>query len=107
MTTAYRSIYVTARDESEAKKIAQTLVEEKLAACANIFPIFSIYRWNDAIEKSPEAALILKTRADVADAAVARIKALHSYEVPCIVVWQIESGYAPYLQWIDESTKKI
>ena len=102
----YRSIYITARDEAEARKIGRMLVEEKLAACVNIHPIQSIYRWHGKIEEEGEIAIWVKTRAELADRVIERVKELHSYEVPCIVSLPIEKGHPAFLQWIGESTKE-
>ncbi|HEY95653.1 MAG TPA: divalent-cation tolerance protein CutA [Dehalococcoidia bacterium] len=101
----YCSIYVTAGSEKEAAGIGRTLIEEKLAACVNILPVTSIYRWEDTIEQEPEVVMFVKTRASLADEVTERIKSLHSYEVPCIVVLPIKQGNPDYLQWIDESTR--
>ncbi len=101
----YCSIYITAGDEAEAKRIGRTLVEEKLAACANIFPINSIYRWQENIIEENEVAMLVKTRAELTDRVIARVKELHSYEVPCIVSFPITAGNPDYLRWIEESTR--
>lgn len=101
----HRSIYITAKNEEEARKIGSSLVEEKLVACVNYFPISSIYRWKGKIEKAQETALIAKTRAELVDSVIARVKELHSYDVPCVVSWIIEKGNQNYLNWIEESTK--
>ena len=101
----YRSIYITAKDEMEAKKIGQLLVWEKLVACVNYFPINSIYRWKGDIEEAEEVAIIAKTRAELVDRLIERVKQLHSYEVPCVVSWNIEKGNPDYLEWIIESTE--
>ena len=101
----YCSVYVIAATEEEARRIGRTLVEEKLAACANILPISSIYRWQGKIEEAAEAAMFLKTRSALVDKVIERVKALHSYQVPCIVSLPIEKGNPDYLKWIGESTK--
>lgn len=101
----YYSIYITTKDEEEARRIGKTLVEEKLAACVNIHPIKSIYRWGGGIEEEEETALLVKTKAELADEVIERVKELHSYEVPCIVSLPIEKGNPAYLEWIKESTK--
>ena len=101
-----RSIYITTKDEDEARKIGRTLVEEKLAACVNILPIKSIYRWEGEIEEEGETAMLVKTRAELADKVIERVKELHSYEVPCIVSLSIDKGNPDYLKWIEESTTK-
>jgi len=101
----YHSIYITTQDEKEARQIGKTLVEEKLAACVNIHPIKSIYRWEGQIQEDDEMALFVKTKAELADEVIQRVKELHSYEVPCIVSLLIENGYPAFLKWIEESTK--
>ncbi len=100
----YCSIYITTGSEEEAHRIGLALVEEKLAACANILPVKSIYRWRGKIEESGEAAMFLKTRCELTDRLIKRVKQLHSYEVPCIISFPIEKGNPDYLDWIGEST---
>ncbi len=101
----YRLIYITTKDEEEAKKIGRALVEEKVAACVNIHPIKSIYRWEGNIVEESEVAMFVKTKAELADAVIKRVKQLHSYEVPCIVSLPIEEGHPDFLEWVDRSTK--
>lgn len=100
-------IYITALDKKEAEKIAQALVEERLAACVNMFPIKSIYRWRGKIEKADEIGLLVKTKAELADKIIKRVKELHSYEVPEIISLLIEKAEKNFLNWIDEETEKI
>lgn len=101
----FRSIYITSKNAAEAHKIGRTLVEERLIACANYFPIDSIYRWKGNIEEAQEVAIIAKTRASLVDSLIKRVKQLHSYEVPCVVSWIIEKGNPDYMKWIEESTE--
>jgi len=101
----YCSVYVIAADEAEAHKIGRMLVEEKLAGCANILPVKSIYHWKGGVEEAGEVAIFLKTRSSLADRVIERVKELHSYKVPCIVTLPIEKGNADYLKWIEESTE--
>ena len=101
----YHSIYITTKDKVEARKIGKTLVQEKLAACINIHPIESIYRWEGDIQEEIEAAMLVKTRAGLVDEVIKRVKELHSYEVPCIVSFPINKGCPDYLKWIEESTR--
>ena len=101
----YYSLYIITKDEAEARNIGQALVEEKLAACVNIHPIKSIYRWEGKVQEEGEAAMFVKTKAGLVSKVISRVKELHSYEVPCIVSLPIEEGYPDYLNWIDESTK--
>ena len=98
-------LYVTAGDGDEAARIGRTLVEERLVACANVFPgVRSIYRWEGAVRDEGEAVLIAKTMADRAEAATARIKALHSYDLPCVVVVPISGGNTDFLDWVERET---
>jgi periplasmic divalent cation tolerance protein len=100
-------VYITARDREQARKIAKTLVCEKLAACANIIPaINSIYFWEGSLCDDTETALIVKTRSNLMDKLVKRAKTLHSYTVPCIVALPIAGGNPAFLDWITKETKK-
>ena len=97
------SVYAVFADMEEAARIGGSVVEEKLAACVNLLgPCQSIYRWQGKIETGSEAAAIFKARADRADALVARIAALHSYEVPAIAVWPVETALPAYAAWVNE-----
>jgi periplasmic divalent cation tolerance protein len=90
----------------EARKIARSLVEEKLVACVNIFPrIDSIYRWQGEVEEDSECALIAKTCDDNIDETIRRIKELHSYDVPDIIVLPIIGGLEEYLRYVEDETK--
>ena len=100
-------IYMTAASQDEAQSISKTLVEERLVACANILPAHSsLYWWEGKVESAQEVAVIFKSRAELFPQIEARIRALHSYDVPCIVSWPIEQGHAPFLQWIEAKKKK-
>ncbi len=100
------SIYVTSPDRDVALKVAQTLVDEKLAACFNIFEnVTSVYRWHNELEKSTEVVMIGKTKASLQNTVTKRIKELNTYEVPCIVYWPIADGFPLYLEWIKANTK--
>tara|TARA_B100000315_G_scaffold223256_1_gene227883 strand:- start:10431 stop:10745 length:315 start_codon:yes stop_codon:yes gene_type:complete len=98
-------IYVTAGSAAEAETIASQVVEERLAACANILgAATSIYWWEDKLTKDSETVFILKTTAELVDQAVAKILALHSYDCPAVVVLDIEKGNPEFLNWIDKNT---
>jgi periplasmic divalent cation tolerance protein len=104
--TGIVSVYAVFADQAEALRIGRAAVEEKLAACVNILgPCHSIYRWQGRIEESEEVAAIFKTGAGGAEALAARIAELHSYEVPCVAVWEIGSAHSPYQGWVEESVK--
>ena len=98
------SVYAVFADGEEAEHIGRTVIEERLAACINILPTMrSIYRWKGEIETADEVAAILKTSDDRANALIARIAALHSYDVPCIVAWPVDKVLGSYAAWIDDS----
>jgi periplasmic divalent cation tolerance protein len=91
----------TAGSEEEAERIATALVRERLAACINLVaPLTSIYRWRGAVERATEVLLVIKTRKRSVAALIARLGALHSYEVPEAIVLPIEAGARPYLEWL-------
>jgi periplasmic divalent cation tolerance protein len=98
------SVYAVFANTEEAERIGRTVVEERLAACINILsPVRSIYRWNGAIETADEVAAIFKTSGGSVDALIARIAELHSYDVPCIVSWPIETALDSYADWVEDS----
>ena len=88
----------------EASLIAKALVKERLVACANFSVISSVYRWAGRMEEDTEVSMTCKTRTELVQAVIKRTKELHSYEIPCIVSWKIDSGYEPYLEWVKEET---
>jgi periplasmic divalent cation tolerance protein len=92
--------YITCADLDEARRIGRALVEEKLAACVNLRAHETIYRWQGAIEQSPEVGMMAKTTRAAWPALQARVRALHSYTVPCIVAWPLAEGLPEYLDWI-------
>lgn len=98
-------VYITAESAEQAERIGRTLVEERLAACVNILPgMRSIYHWQGAIETASETVLLAKTRQSLAEALVARVTALHSYDTPCAVVLPITGGLPDFLSWIEAET---
>lgn len=98
-------VYITTSDATEAEKIGTRLVEEKLVACANILPTMkSIYEWKGKIENASEAVLIAKTTEDHLESLTARVKELHSYELPCIVALPIKGGNQDFLDWVGSQT---
>jgi periplasmic divalent cation tolerance protein len=81
--------------------IATALLEERLAACVNIFPgVRSLYRWQGNVEASEEAVLIAKSRRDLFSRLEEKVKSLSSYNCPCIVAWALAEGHQPYLEWL-------
>ncbi len=95
------TVYATFADAEEAERVARTLVEERLAACANLLgPCRSIYRWHGAVEDAEEMVALFKTRADTAERLMARLAELHSYDTPAAVCWPIAHALAPYRDWV-------
>ncbi len=99
------SVYITAKDSSEARKIANFLVKNRLAACANIFPIESIYWWNGKVQNEKEYAIIAKARKDSMKKLTSAVKRIHSYSVPCVVSWPIIEGNKDYFEWVKKETR--
>ena len=100
-------VFSTFPSPETAADIARTLVEERLAACANVVgPIRSIYRWQGAVEDASEHLLLLKARASDVGALEARVRALHSYDVPEVLALPVRGGSAAYLAWLAESTDR-
>jgi periplasmic divalent cation tolerance protein len=100
-------ILVTAGSEAEAETIARALVEERLAACVNILsPIRSIYRWQGKVVDDREWLLVIKTQTERFAAVEAKVKALHSYQVPEVIALPIVAGAEGYLHWLRESVSE-
>ena len=101
------SVYSVFADAAEAERIGRQMVEEQLAACVNILgPCRSFYRWQGAVDSADEIAAIFKTTAVGAETLVARIAELHSYDVPAVTVWPIDSLPASYASWVEENVPK-
>jgi len=99
-------VFVTAATADEATRIARALVEERLAACANIVsPIVSVYRWEGQVQEDREVLLIIKTTDTRLPALIQRVKALHSYQVPEVIAMPIADGSADYLRWLLDETQ--
>ena len=98
-------VYITAASLEEAQKIGKTLVKERLAACVNIFPIQSIFRWKEKIDEANEFGMIVKTKSKKIKEIEQRVKELHSYEIPCVVSFRMDEGSDDYLEWIEESVE--
>lgn len=98
-------VLVTCGSAKEARKIARAVVEQRIAACANIAtsPVQSVYRWNGRVESAKEFLLIIKTTQSRFAKLKAEVKRLHSYDVPEIVALPISRGAATYLTWISDS----
>jgi periplasmic divalent cation tolerance protein len=101
-------VYVTCKDRAEALNVGRAVVEARLAACANIIDgMDSIYWWKSELQVEKEAILIMKSRRDLFAELTAKVKSVHSYEVPCVVALPIEAGNEDYLNWLMAETKAI
>jgi periplasmic divalent cation tolerance protein len=99
------TIYATFADLDEARRIARALVDERLAACANILaPCTAIYRWQGAVEEAQEVPALFKTGADLAPQLMERIAQLHSYDLPAAVAWPIAGTLPAYADWVATET---
>jgi periplasmic divalent cation tolerance protein len=104
--TDKRVVLTTCGSLDEGRRIAQTLVERRLAACVNIVPqVESIYRWRDEVESASETMLVIKTTAEASERLRAALKELHSYDIPECIEFEISDGSAAYLDWIAEAVK--
>lgn len=101
----YGVVLVTVASLSAGREIAAELIEAKLAACVNLFPIESIYLWQDKINQDSEYQLIIKTDLNKFAQLSAKIKTLHSYEVPEIIALPIIHGSEAYLTWLGNSLR--
>lgn len=98
-------LYSTVDSVQEARKIATTLLEEELVACANIINnVESIYRWSGKIEEEKECVIIAKTTDKNVKKCIRKIRKLHTYDVPDIIVMPIIGGLKEYLDYITNET---
>ena len=98
-------IYVTCGTHEEATAIAHAVVDERLAACANIIAgMRSVYRWQGSVIEDEEVVVIIKTTADKVEKVTERVKTLHSYELPCVVEIPLGGGNDAYFEWIAAET---
>jgi periplasmic divalent cation tolerance protein len=101
LQNGYIIVIVTAPSKQEAEKIAQHLLDKRLIACANIIgPVSSVFRWSGKTEHAEEYLLLLKSRKDLFEKLSETVKALHSYEVPEILVLPVVGGSEAYLSWL-------
>ena len=103
--TEFVVVNTTVDEEDLAAGLASKIVGEKLAACVQIVPVRSTYRWKGAIETADEHLLMAKTRSALAKELVAFIKNAHPYEVPEIIITPILDGHDDYLKWIDDACR--
>ena len=106
MENNYIIVLVTTQNKAEAEKIAQTLLKEKLIACANIInPVTSLFHWKGNIDKAEECLVVMKSRMDLFAQLAEHVKGLHTYEVPEVLALPIVAGSEAYLGWMGEVLK--
>ncbi|KAL9229149.1 hypothetical protein vseg_004647 [Gypsophila vaccaria] len=99
-------VYVTVPNKEAGKKLAESIVKERLAACVNRVPgVESVYEWKGEIQTDSEELLIIKTRESLLGALTEHVKANHEYEVPEVIAMPITGGNAQYLEWLKNSTR--
>ena len=97
-------VFTTFASEADAARVARTLVDERLVACANLLPgARSIYRWKDGVEDQHEVVVLMKTRKQDWTALLSRLHELHPYEVPECIAVRIAAGAPRYMAWLDEA----
>lgn len=100
-TRSIVAVLSTAPDAEVAERIGTVLVEERLAACANVVEgVTSIYRWKGTVEREREVLMVFKTTSDAAEQLRIRLIELHPYEVPEVVALDVRDGHEPYLDWV-------
>lgn len=105
MTEPICEVILTADNEEWLLDFTRSLVTDRLAACGqHISPIRSIYRWEGEIQDDTEIRVALHTRQSLVPAIVERVKAEHSYDVPCVLALPVQGGNLDYLAWVNEET---
>ncbi|XP_009778646.1 protein CutA, chloroplastic [Nicotiana sylvestris] len=100
-------VYVTVPNKELGKKLAGSIVKEKLAACVNRVPgVESVYEWEGEVQTDSEELLIIKTRESLLEALTEHVKANHEYEVPEVIAMPIVGGSPQYLEWLKNSTRE-
>ncbi len=103
MATDVRTILLSAPDVDTAERLGRALVEERLAACANVVPgVVSVFRWRGEVQREVETLVIVKTVEARVEEVRARVVAMHPYEVPEVLVLPVLGGHEPYLRWVAE-----
>lgn len=102
----YCIIYTTVEKLSHAERLAEDIVNTKMAACVNIIPgMRSVYRWEGDVKMANETVMMIKTERRLESDVIAEVKRLHPYETPAVITLPIEGGCPEYLSWISEETK--
>lgn len=106
MPEGLKIIYTTCRTTKDARRLARTLLNERLVACSNILPrVNSLYRWKKKVQHDTEVGVLFKTRARRVKAAVKRLRTLHPYDLPAIEVWDVSLTTEEFSAWVRQETK--
>ncbi len=98
--------YITAGSQEEARRVADALIGDRLAACVNIYPsITSVFEWEGEVNHDEEVVLIAKTTEAGFDRLKEKVCEVHSYDCPCVVGIKVEKGHQPFLDWIGEQVQ--
>lgn len=98
----------TCPDRETGQRLAESLVEERLAACVNLVPgLTSVYRWEGRVQQDAEILLLIKTIEARVEALTERLRRLHPYEVPEIIALPIASGLTDYLNWVNACVSTV
>lgn len=102
----YSLVYITCKNQDEARKIGSLLIDKKLAACVNIIPkINSIYIWKGKKTMDQESVIFAKTKQTKIKKLIKRVKEIHSYTIPAILVFDIKEGNKNYFRWMEQILK--
>jgi periplasmic divalent cation tolerance protein len=105
--TEFAIVLTTMPDDDRADELARTLIAERLAACVNVHgPMVSTYRWKETVEQATERQLVIKTTRDRLAALQQRLRDLHPYELPELIVIPIDGGSEAYLRWLSQETQE-
>lgn len=106
MEGPYVVILVTAKDEDEAQRIGQELLDARLIACVNIVKgVRSLFWWQGNIDQASEALLVIKSHKGLLEEIIAKVKSAHSYDVPEVIALPVIGGNPDYLAWIEDEVK--
>ena len=106
MDAEYGMVLTTVAEPESARRLADGLLEKRLAACVQTLPIQSAYRWKGAVQREPEILLLIKTKVSLYPEVETYIRSAHAYETPEIILVPILAGSADYLAWIGQETKR-
>ncbi|GHF38562.1 divalent-cation tolerance protein CutA [Streptomyces morookaense] len=102
---AYAVVTTTADAEAKARFLAAEVIGDRLAACAQVYPVSSVYRWEGKVEQAQEWRVDFKTRGELVERLAERIGELHDYDTPEIIAVPVVAGSAGYLAWVGDETR--